>query len=59
MSDITKGEWTVIKCIFYQEMKKYKVDGPIYPMLNSIYQKILNKEGIVNGDIQEVHNEED
>ena len=47
------------QCIFYQEMKKYKVDGPIYPMLNSIYQKILNKEGIVNGDIQEVHNEED
>ena len=59
MSDISKGEWTVIKCIFYQEMKKYKVDGPIYPMLNSIYQKILYKEGIVNGDIQEVHNEED
>lgn len=45
MSDISQGEWTVIKCIFYQEMKKYKIDGPIYPMLNSIYQKILNKEG--------------
>ena len=51
MSDeISRGEWTVIKCIFYQEMKKYKVDGPIYPMLNSIYQKILYKEGIENGN---------
>ena len=56
MSDeISRDEWTVIKCIFYQEMKKYKVEGPIYPMLNSIYQKILYKEGIDNGNIQEIH----
>lgn len=49
MDDLTHSEWTLIRGLVYREMQKFKVDGPIYPMLNSIYTKILYKEGYKNG----------
>lgn len=49
MQELSQSEWTVLKCLVYQEMQKFNIEGPVYPMLESIYHKILYKEGIKNG----------